>query len=130
MDFGLGLYYIYCFLCIFSSSHDSLYDGGIKMKYTPEVLNHWFNDRERKNKDLDGWFRQLPDDDKLKVFKLWYMGDLDQKAIHLLTTPETITRCRRIIQNDLGLFLPSNEHTIETRNICKEAVKQWSKHEF
>ena len=70
--------------------------------------------------------------DLILLFKFWnfveklHCSDLGDSFILTLTPAETITRCRRHIQNDLGLFLPTHESVIEVRNICQEAVRSWA----
>jgi hypothetical protein len=72
--------------------------------------------------------------DKCLIMAFWFLVDgynmqLDARTIHKLTPAETITRCRRYIQNDLFLFLPTDDEVKERREISQEAVREWSKHE-
>jgi len=68
--------------------------------------------------------------DRFHMFTKWFLDEsvLIEK-IHTLTPAETITRVRRYIQNDLNLWLPTEKDVIESREINKDAVKEWAKHE-
>jgi len=55
-----------------------------------------------------------------------WQGGLLKEDIHSLTPEETITRCRRYIQNTLGLYLPTQEEVIEARKINEVAVRNWA----
>jgi len=46
-------------------------------------------------------------------------------VVHLVKA-ESITRCRRMLQNTLGLFLPTDTQVIEERKISEAAVKEWA----
>jgi len=69
---------------------------------------------------------------KCLIFNYWYhvdglrSGKIDRDVIHRLTPPETITRVARHIQNDLGLWLPTDKKEIEARKINELAVAHWS----
>jgi len=76
-------------------------------------------------------FPYLRNNDNLLIFKYWqmndnYNGELDDKIIADLTSPESIRRCRQKIQNVLGLFLPTDPKVINARKICEEAVRDWA----
>lgn len=47
-------------------------------------------------------------------------ADLDK-----MTTPETITRVRRIIQNNQGQYLPTNPETLYRRKVKEELLRQY-----
>ena len=69
--------------------------------------------------------------DKCLIMGFWvlvdnFKGVLSSDIIHGLTPAESITRARRIIQNDLGLFLPDDPDIIMARGICESAVRNWS----
>lgn len=44
---------------------------------------------------------------------------------HKCTSAETITRCRRYIQNTLGLWLPTDPEVIKRRKIKELAIREW-----
>lgn len=76
-------------------------------------------------------FPKLRDNDKLLIFYYWkhmdgFEGYLDDQRILSLTSSGTITRVRRRIQNEYGLFLPKNEEVIRARKISQTAVRDWS----
>jgi len=54
-----------------------------------------------------------------------YVNDFEMYYSNI-TPAETITRCRRHIQNDLNLYLPTDEEVIRARSISAEAVKEWA----
>lgn len=60
--------------------------------------------------------------DKFDNFKHKYFI----RKFHDITSPETITRCRRAIQNDCGLFLPVNDNIRKDRKIKQEAFRDWA----
>lgn len=69
--------------------------------------------------------------DKILIWKYWQdidklEGMPDEDEILDLTSPETITRCRRVLQNDCCLFLPDDPEIIEKRAIASEAVNEWA----
>lgn len=73
----------------------------------------------------------LRDCDKCLVMQYWvvidgWSGEFDTKEIHKLTPSETITRMRRHVQNDLGLWLPLEENTQVSRDISRDAVQEWA----
>ena len=79
-------------------------------------------------------FPHLRDCDKCLLFEYWKCVDdfypqflRDKEIIHKLTPAETITRIRRYIQNDLGLFLPTDSDVIKAREISELAVSDWAK---
>jgi hypothetical protein len=70
--------------------------------------------------------------DKCLIFYYWKhvdgLNNIGYDTIHALTTAETITRCRRHVQNDLALFLPTEVDVITARSICEDAVRDWAIH--
>ena len=46
-------------------------------------------------------------------------------TLHKLTSAETITRCRRYIQNTLHLWVPTDPEVVEKRSIKESAIKEW-----
>ena len=46
---------------------------------------------------------------------------------HKLTAIESITRARRIIQNTLELWPPTDPDVIKKRRIREEAIKEWNR---
>jgi len=80
-------------------------------------------------------FPETRNSDTELMFQFWYMFDnmsfspavaIAQKKLGSITPAETITRCRRYIQNELGLFLPTDEKVLENRKISSLAVKDWA----
>lgn len=76
-------------------------------------------------------FPHYRDCDKCLIFGYWHLGDgfkgvLSSEQIHNLTPAESITRARRAVQNDCGLFLPDDQKVIISRGIAAEAVRVWS----
>ena len=55
-----------------------------------------------------------------------YSGGTNRVSIHSLTPAETITKCRRYIQNDLNMYLPNDADVIDARNINSVAVHSWA----
>ena len=55
-----------------------------------------------------------------------YRQETDKQTIHSLTPEESITRARRKIQNDYGLWLPTERKVIEARKINQFAVRDWA----
>lgn len=72
--------------------------------------------------------------DKCLIFNYWQNVDglnttdeiINESIIHSLTSSESIRRCRQFVQNELGLFLPTDENVIVARNISKDAVQHWT----
>jgi hypothetical protein len=68
---------------------------------------------------------------KCLIFNFWYHcdffrgGKITKDVVHGLTPPESITRAARHIQNDLGLWLPTEPSEIEARKISAQAVHDW-----
>jgi len=54
-----------------------------------------------------------------------YDGNLNREVIHRLTPKESITRCRRKL-NEIGLFLPTEDTVMELRNVAEHVVREWS----
>jgi len=69
---------------------------------------------------------------KCLIFHYWHYADgfnggkIDIATVHSLTPAETITRAARHIQNDLGLWLPTDPSQIEARKISQDAVLEWA----
>lgn len=70
---------------------------------------------------------------KCLIFHYWFLVDnlssiteLSPELLHQVTPAETITRAARHIQNDLGLWLPTDENELEARRINEFAVKEWA----
>ena len=53
-----------------------------------------------------------------------YDGTLSHEVISKLTPKESITRCRRKL-NEIGLFLPT-ANVSKLRSVAQESVKDWS----
>jgi len=93
-----------------------------------------FNQAEEKVTWLLGKYEELRNSDKLLLFYYWrlinnYQGELEDNDILNLTPGETITRVRRYIQNDLNLFLPTDEDVIRAREISALAVSEWARNQ-
>jgi len=78
-------------------------------------------------------FPETRNSDNLLLFMYWDKCDgldadnfLDEAVITKLTPSESITRCRRNIQNTYGMFLPTEESVLEEREIKQEAVRDWA----
>lgn len=76
-------------------------------------------------------FPHYRDCDKCLIFGYWHLVDgfgkaMSSEAIHNLTPAESITRARRAIQNDCGLFLPNDPEILVVRGINQEAVRKWA----
>ncbi len=85
-------------------------------------------------------YSHLRDCDKCLLFNYWAFVDgldvlagttintfsLNRELVHKLTPAETITRIRRYIQNDLGLFLPTDPDVIKAREISELDVHDWA----
>lgn len=70
--------------------------------------------------------------DKLLIHYYWHFidgwkGGLTHDKILSLTSGATISRCRRKIQNDKGLFLPTDHEVLRKRKISAESYAEWSK---
>lgn len=68
--------------------------------------------------------------DKALIFKYWREADkiieVTEENYDKLTIAESITRSRRKLQNELGLYLPTDEEIIEQRRINEDAVRSWA----
>jgi len=75
-------------------------------------------------------YPHLRDCDKCLVIYYWkHVDNLDivnRDNIHALTSSETIRRVRQHIQNELGLFLPTETKVILARSIGESAVREWN----
>lgn len=69
------------------------------------------------------------DDDMLLLFEVWSRQginfDLSDTDLSTLFNAETITRGRRKIQNDDGLFLPSSVVVAKRRRINEELLREY-----
>jgi hypothetical protein len=67
--------------------------------------------------------------DKCLIMYYWKIVDglkkINKQAVHALTSSETIRRVRQHIQNDLALYLPTDEDTRHARKITEEAYIFW-----
>jgi len=77
-------------------------------------------------------YENLRNNDKLLIFAFWLHEnkvsfDLDESIIKSLASPETIRRVRQKIQNEYNLYLPTDQEILESRDICEEAVKDWTR---
>lgn len=59
-------------------------------------------------------------DSKVKAFFRKLVYELSDQEIRHLRQPETIIRMRRHIQNDLGLFKPVEQETVERRERAQQ----------
>jgi hypothetical protein len=68
--------------------------------------------------------------DKCLLIYYWkHVDNLDnisRENIHAMTSAESITRARRILQNNLGLFLPTDAEVVRSRAINEVAVMEWA----
>jgi hypothetical protein len=104
---------------IFFYSQRTIYDRKIDEFDNSEIRVAW----------LLFHYVHLRNCDKCLIHYYWSFVDglkeIDSSTIHGLTPAETITRCRRHIQNDLGFFLPSEQDVIDARSISQDAVRDW-----
>ena len=67
--------------------------------------------------------------DKALIYQYWRIADeieeVNEENFDELTIAESITRSRRYIQNDLNLYLPTDEEIIAGRRISEQAVRDW-----
>jgi len=68
--------------------------------------------------------------DKCLIFHYWKEVDewnrlTLRQDIHALTSPESIIRIRRHLQNDLDLWIPTDQEVIKARKIKEEGIKSW-----
>jgi len=73
----------------------------------------------------------LRNSDQMLIFNFWrlvdgYNGELDDKSITELTSAEGITRSRRKIQHNFGLFLPKDPEVIKSREISEDLIREWA----
>jgi len=71
-------------------------------------------------------------DDRFLVWKFWH--DYDKVNIFIpyeefcrLTPIESITRARRLVQNELGRYLPDDPAISVRRRIKEEIIRKWFK---
>lgn len=75
-------------------------------------------------------YPKLRNSDRLLVFYYWiiadkFKGELVDETILKLTPAESITRIRRLIQNELNLFLPTEPTVREARDIAEKTWTEW-----
>lgn len=67
------------------------------------------------------------DSDQKLLFLFWQLNDNFTGVEDVELTPaETITRCRRKINYDYGLYLPLNPAILEGRKISALVVREWA----
>lgn len=77
-------------------------------------------------------------DDRLLTFSVWKLCGYDVEAkeglicfnltvddFFKLPRPESISRARRIVQNELLLYPPTNEEILKKRGIKREELKEY-----
>lgn len=113
----------------FYYSQPGLYEKKIEELREVEETVVWLLEKHVHARDCDKcliWlYWALKDDISITPIKTAAVY-IDTTVIHRLTSPGTITRCRRKIQNDLGMFLPTDEEVREGRNITEQAYKDWA----
>jgi len=62
----------------------------------------------------------------LKYFDNIPLPYIEWDHIVKATTPETVSRCRRKIQNDENRFLPTDPKVRRQRKIAEEIYRQWA----
>jgi hypothetical protein len=81
--------------------------------------------------------RILADDPKARNNDTWLITQVWQKMQHIkcfipyeeidnMIPPETITRVRRKIQNEMGLYLPTNPDVLDAREQKEKDIKEWA----
>ena len=86
---------------------------------TYEIVKHILRHDERARND-----------DKWLIMKVWQEHQqikiyIPYDKISEMISPETITRCRRRIQNDEKEYLPTCNDVISRRGIRKEDIIEW-----
>ena len=95
------------------------------MDKTVWILKHFPKTRDSDNMLM--WEFWLQNDRLARTGIFSLEGEMRDSIILGFTKAESISRCRRKIQNDLGLYLPTKKEIIKGREISEKAVREWSK---
>jgi hypothetical protein len=75
--------------------------------------------------------KRAREDDLWLCIQYWRMCGIriyiNYEDLKTMTTPETITRARRIVQNEMHIFLPENPDVLIRRRVKEEILRNYFK---